>query len=46
VYLRLVAEISDRFLKQRIKIKFCVKVGKNASETCAVLSDTYGGEKL
>jgi hypothetical protein len=35
-FLHLVAEISDLFLEQRINIKFCVKFGKNASDTCAM----------
>jgi len=30
--------MSDWFLEQGINIKFCVKLGKNASDTCAVLS--------
>jgi hypothetical protein len=34
------------FLEQRIDIKFCVKLGKNASDTCAELSEAYGGEAL
>jgi hypothetical protein len=38
--------MSDRFLDQRINIKFCVKLGKNASDTCAMLSDAYGGEAM
>jgi hypothetical protein len=38
--------MSDRFLEQRIDIKFYVKVGKNASDTCAMLSDAYGGEAV
>jgi hypothetical protein len=36
--------MSDRFLEQRINIKFCVKLGKNASDTCALLTEAYGGE--
>jgi hypothetical protein len=36
---------SRRFLEQRIDIKFCAKLGKNASDTCAMLSDTYGGDR-
>jgi hypothetical protein len=35
VFPRLVAKMSDRFLEQRINIKCCVKLGKNASDTCA-----------
>jgi hypothetical protein len=29
-----------------MNIKFCVKLGKNASDTCAVLSADYGGETV
>jgi hypothetical protein len=39
-----VAKLSDRYLEQRIKTKFCVKLGKNARDTCAILSEAYGGE--
>jgi len=38
--------MTDRFLEQRINIKFCVKLGNNASDTCAVLSKAYGGEAV
>jgi len=44
VLLRLVAKMSERFLEQRIK--FFVKLGKNASDTCAVLFEAYGGEAV
>jgi len=30
--------MSDQFLEQGINIKFCMKLGKNASDTCAMLS--------
>jgi uncharacterized metal-binding protein len=40
----LIAKISDRILEQQISIKFCVKLGKNASDTCEMLSEAYGGE--
>jgi hypothetical protein len=43
VFIRLVAKMSDRFLEQRINIKFCVKL--DASDTCSLLSEAYG-EKL
>jgi hypothetical protein len=43
VFLRLVAKRGDRFLEQRIKITFCEKLGKNATDTCAMLSEAYGG---
>jgi len=36
--------MSDQFLEQQINIKFYVKLGKNASDTCAVLSKAYGRE--
>jgi hypothetical protein len=36
----------DRFLEQRNNIKFCVKVGKAASDICLVLSETYGGQAM
>jgi hypothetical protein len=39
VQLRLVAKTSERFLEQRINIKFCVKFGKHGSYTCAKLSE-------
>jgi hypothetical protein len=38
--------MSDRFLEQRINIKFCVKLGKNASDICAVLSEAFRGEAM
>jgi hypothetical protein len=38
--------MSDRFLEQRINIKFCVKLGKTASDTCAMLSEAYEGEAM
>jgi hypothetical protein len=41
---RLVVKMSDRVLVQGINIKLCVKLGKNASDTCALLSERYGGE--
>jgi hypothetical protein len=40
---RLVAKISDQFSEQRINIKFCVKLGKNPSDTCEMLSEVCGG---
>jgi hypothetical protein len=38
--------MSDRIGKQRIKIKFCVKLGKNATDTCAMLSEACGEEAM
>jgi transposase len=34
--------MSDKKLEQRINIKFCVKIGKSASETLALLTVAYG----
>jgi len=42
----LVGKISDWVLEQRINIKICVKLGKNASDTGAVLSKAYGEEDM
>jgi hypothetical protein len=39
----LVVEVGDPFLEQRISIKFCVEIGKTASDTCALISETYEG---
>jgi hypothetical protein len=46
VFLRFIAKMSDMFLQQRINIEVCVKPGKNASGTCAVLSEAYGREAM
>jgi hypothetical protein len=46
VFLRLVEKMSDRFLEQRLNIKFGVKLGKNANDTCTVLAEAYGGEVM
>jgi hypothetical protein len=35
-------KMSDKNLLQRINIKFCVKIGKSASETLALLTLAYG----
>jgi uncharacterized pyridoxamine 5'-phosphate oxidase family protein len=45
-FLRLVAKQSDQFLEQRIKIKLCVKLGKTASNTHAVLLEAFQREAL
>jgi len=34
--------MSDKNLEQRINTKFCVKFGKSASETLAILTVAYG----
>jgi hypothetical protein len=38
--------MSDLFLEKRISIKFYVKLRKNASDTCAILSESYVGEAM
>jgi hypothetical protein len=42
MFLCLATEINDQFLEQQMYVKFCVKLGKNA--TSAMLSKAYGGE--
>jgi len=46
MFLCLVTKMSDKFLEQQINIKFCVKLGKNANDTFAVLFEAYGGEAM
>jgi len=46
VFLCIVTKMRDQFLEQRININFCVKLGKNASDTYAMLSMAYGGEAM
>jgi hypothetical protein len=38
--------MSDRYLEQRINIRFCVKLGKNATDIFVVLFEAYGGEAI
>jgi hypothetical protein len=38
--------MSDRFLEQRINIKFCVKLRWNASDTCGMLFEAYGDQVM
>lgn len=40
------ARMSDRYLEQRISIKFCVKLNKSASETHHLLKEAYGDEVM
>jgi uncharacterized metal-binding protein len=35
-----------RFSEQRINIKFCTKLKNNASDTCEILSEVYGGKAV
>jgi len=46
VFLCLIAKMSDWFLEQRINIKLCVKLGKNANDTCAMISNVYAVEAM
>jgi len=39
VFLHLIKKMSDGFLEQQINIKFYMKLGKNASDTCAMLCE-------
>jgi len=39
-------KMSDKNLEQRINIMFCVKIGKSASETLALLTGACGGEAM
>jgi len=39
VFLPLIAKMSDQFQEQWFNIKFCVKLGENASDTCEMLSE-------
>jgi hypothetical protein len=36
----------ENMTKKTLNIKFWVKLGKNASDTCAMLSKSYGGEAM
>ncbi|CAI9607952.1 unnamed protein product [Staurois parvus] len=38
--------MTDRNLEQRINIKFCVKIGKSARETLALLQQAYGEHSM
>ncbi|XP_066105976.1 protein GVQW3 [Saccopteryx bilineata] len=38
--------MSDRYLEQRISIKFCVKLNRSASETHRLLKEAYGNEVM
>jgi hypothetical protein len=46
LFIHLITKMSSQFLEQRINVKFCVKLGKYANDTCAVLSKAYGGEAM
>jgi len=38
--------MTDRLIEQGINVKFCVKLRKNASDTCEIPSDAYGAEAM
>jgi len=38
--------MSDRFLQQRIDIKFCVKLGNEASGDCVMVPEAYAGKAM
>ena len=38
--------MSDYKIKQRCAIKFCLKIGMNATETCGKLQEAYGKDAL
>jgi hypothetical protein len=40
------AKMGDQFLSNESTLNFCMKLGKNASDTCATLSEAYGGEDI
>jgi hypothetical protein len=46
VFLLLVAKISGHVLEQRINVTFCIKLGKNTTDTCDMLSEACGGEAM
>jgi hypothetical protein len=46
VFIHFVTKMSGHFLEEQISIKFCVKLGKNRSDNCAVLSKAYGGKTM
>jgi hypothetical protein len=46
VFLRLVVKMSDWLLEYRTNIKFCVKLGMNASDTFTILFEVCGGDAM
>jgi hypothetical protein len=46
VFLGLFAKMIDRYLEQRINVKFCGKLTGNASDICEIPSEAYGGEAM
>jgi hypothetical protein len=43
---RFLLSAKDGKIKQRVCIKFCVKVGKSAAETLEMLSEAFGEHSL
>jgi hypothetical protein len=39
-------KMSDRSLEQRIKIKFCAKLGKSPSASLQMLTEAYGADAM
>jgi hypothetical protein len=46
VFLHLITKLSYPLLEQQTSIKFCVKFGRDTSDTCALLFEAYGGETM
>jgi hypothetical protein len=46
VFFRPGGKMSNRLLEQRINIKFCVNLGKSASETPQMLTGTSGADAM
>jgi hypothetical protein len=44
VFLHHITKLSDQFLQQQTNIKFCMKLGSNASDTCEMISEAYWEE--
>jgi len=38
--------MNNQFLEKRIHLKFCAKLDKDASVTCAAISKDYGGKAV
>jgi hypothetical protein len=46
MYFYIIIEMSNWYLEQQINIKFCVKLEKNACDTCLVPCEARGGETM
>jgi len=38
--------MNDRFLEERINIRFCLKLGNGACDICGILSEVYEGDAM